>query len=159
MDITLRRAGPKDIPKIYRIMEALVGELNEEIAKSGEMSGIYALDPYRTYEGIQDCVLKSYALMAECDGETAGSIGIGIQTQWFSGTQNLWNCWFFVYPEYRNSRAAVMMIKDVKQYAEHAGMPLIMGISSLRDVDRKNRLFSRYFTPIGGWFVQGVKEP
>jgi GNAT superfamily N-acetyltransferase len=139
-------------------MEGLVGELEQEIAETGDVSGVMTLEPVKTYEGIRDCVMECYAVVAEHDDRIVGSLGLGSQAFWYSSVQHLWNAWYFVEPEYRNSRAGAMMLREVKNFARMVRMPLIVGISSLKDVDRKDAFFKRLFRPIGGWYLQVVKD-
>lgn len=84
-------------------------------------------------------------------GEVGGVIAGMESSPWFSTKRHVSEGVFFVEPEMRKTRAAIILLKALKRYADDRGMALIAGVTSGDDLERKDRFFeSQGLERIGG---------
>lgn len=84
-------------------------------------------------------------------GEVGGVIAGMVSAPWFSTKRHVTEGVFFVEPEMRKTRAAVILLKALKKYADDKGMALMTGVTSGDDLERKDRFFeSQGLTRVGG---------
>ncbi len=88
-------------------------------------------------------------------GELAGAVALDDEPPRYSSAQSLWDIGFYVRPEYRRSRAAVLLRDAAVAIAADMGLPLFLGVSSGTDLDRKGKFFTRAgFQPIGAVYLK-----
>lgn len=75
-------------------------------------------------------------------GELGGVITGMEASPWFSTRRHISEGVFFVAPEMRQSRAAVLLLKALKQYAADKDMLLMCGVSCGDDLERKDKFFA-----------------
>ena len=99
-------------------------------------------------------VLENGQIILAMDDETiAGTIGLLEHDYfWWSSDRFITDQWVFVRPQYRQSRVFIMMMKYLGIVAKHSKIPIILSISSPRDVEIKQRLFGRYGKRVGNYF-------
>lgn len=117
-----------------------------------ELPSYMPLDETKALQTIDRVFKEGLIIVAEVDGKIVGSIGLIARQWWFSDRWFLGDNWIFVSKDHRKSRIAIQMLKRAKQFADKTGLPLFVDIFSFNQVKRKNRLFRRYFTPIGEGF-------
>jgi hypothetical protein len=78
------------------------------------------------------------------EGRLAGTLGLQVQSPWFSEESWLSDTWLFVHPECRRTPHCRMLIRAAKVLAAEAGMPLQLTVSGYgRRTAGKIRLVSR----------------
>lgn len=75
-------------------------------------------------------------------GELGGVITGMEASPWFSTRRHISEGVFFVAPEMRQSRAAVLLLKALQRYAADKGMALMCGVSCGDDLERKDKFFA-----------------
>ena len=88
-----------------------------------------------------------------------GSIGAAPTDYWWSAEQYIGDGWFYVLPEYRNTKDETppshLLIDAVIDYAKEQEKPLILGIFNLGGVKRAKKLFEKKgFHQIGGMYYR-----
>ena len=107
---------------------------------------------------IQEVTAIGGGAVAELDGEIIGSVGVSLQSPWYSNAQFLGDSWFYVKPENRRSRAAILLKKAAHEFADNVGLDLVLAVFSIHDADRKSKFFARGMKHLGGAYVYEVKK-
>lgn len=76
-------------------------------------------------------------------GELVGLIAGMVSSPWFSTQKHVSEGVFFVLPEARGSKAAVMLINSLKQFAREQHMRLYAGVTIGKDLESKDKFFDR----------------
>lgn len=100
----------------------------------------------------------------ERDGRIVASVGMIINTYWYSDDCYLHELYNFVHPEYRRGKDgfAKKLIQFSKNCSDWFGqkgtpMPLQMGIVSNHQTEAKVRLYRRHMPYIGAFFMYGAE--
>ena len=89
------------------------------------------------------------------DGTIAGSVGICMNTWWYTLKWHCQDMWCFVHPDYRRGQQTYArdLIQFAKWWADQLGMDLIMGVMSLHRAEGKVRLYRRILPFVGAVFL------
>ena len=100
---------------------------------------------------------KGIALIAEEDGQFAGSLLAEIYCYYFGKTTASINYDFVVHPDFRGSSAAIRLLNKYKHIAKDAGVEdIMMGVNANIEYERVGKLFEKVgFTQIGSLFTLG----
>lgn len=89
--------------------------------------------------------------VVETNEGIVGSIALKPIAYWFSDEQFLQEGWFYVHPSARRSRAAPLLIKAAKEYAQELDLRLQVGLHLGDEGDRKGKFLERNgFAKLGG---------
>lgn len=111
-------------------------------------------DADKTAFFLADAVKRGLAIGVERKGELIGALVLFEAAPRYSSTPVLWDMGFYVKPKYRGTRAAIMLCDAAKAIAADMGMPLIVGVSSGIDLDRKDKFFNRAgFRRVGALYL------
>lgn len=150
-EITIRTATDADFELLIRMLVDMHGEI-----------GIFTLSIDKVAERIRKVLQSGACLIAEVAGEPVGTIGLLGERTWYSDDYLLSDTWIFVRREKRGLRVFGELVKAARTVASNLRMPLVICLYSLKDQDRKARLFERYanrimtgflFRDAGGDFV------
>ena len=141
----IRAAIREDVPQIYDLLQ----EMHRELP-------MVEVDLPKSLTFIGDLLETGFILVAEVDGKIVGSIGVGPQQWWCSYRWLLYDYWTFVSKDYRQSQVIILMFEKIKEFVDKTGLLLIMGIFSVEQVKRKNKLYRKHFKPMGELFVYGL---
>ena len=87
------------------------------------------------------------------EGALEGLVFLLIGQFWYSNEKHLEELIVFVDPMHRRSHHAKAMIRWMKQQVDYTGLPLLTGVLSRENVDRKLALYKRLLgDPIGAFF-------
>jgi N-acetylglutamate synthase-like GNAT family acetyltransferase len=145
--LQVREAKPEDIADIFFLLKEMHGE-----------TPLLPIDEAKVLTTINELLATGIVLVAERDGRIIGTTAAGRRTWWFSDKEVLGDYWTFVRKPNRRSKAAVLLIRELKRQAEIADLPLMMGVFTFDQVKRKNRLFRRHFLAVGETFVAGLER-
>lgn len=100
----------------------------------------------------------NHAAWVAVDGEgIAGTISLSPRKLWWCDTEYWGDGWFYVRPEKRRSRAAVLLLKAAEAFARETGKPLAVNVWHSADLERKDAFFRRMgFAALGGFYIKGV---
>ncbi len=140
-------AVSEDVRGIYELLQEMHGELP-----------MMPVNLAKSLAFIEHVLEKHFILVAEVDGAIVGSIGVGPDQWWFSDHWFLSDYWTYVSKPHRQSTIAVQLFDKIKQFADKTGLPLIMGVFSLEQVKRKNKLYRQHFKPMGETFFHGFEH-
>ena len=143
---TFRLASGPDVPDLYDLLLTMHDEV-----------GMATLAPLKVVQAIENVLETGFCVVAEIDGEIVGSIGLDLREWWYSEDVFFGDRWVFVHPDYRKSSIAAGMLRKAISFADKADIPLVVGVFSPKDVERKNALFRRHFSPVGETFIRGLK--
>lgn len=87
------------------------------------------------------------------DGSIAASVGICMNTWWYSLKWHCQDMWCYVHPDHRRSDYAKSLIQFSKWWADQLGMDLIMGVMSVHRTEGKVRLYRRMLPFVGAVFL------
>jgi len=96
-------------------------------------------------------------LIEGAGGNIEASVGLFIETFWYTDALNLSERWNYVEPDHRKSTHAKKLIEFSKWSSEKIGIPLFMGIVSNIRTDAKVRLYRRQLPYLGAFFAYGMK--
>ena len=143
----VRPAGVNDVNAIFwLLMEMAKENTNREVSVAG------TIDEIRRIIGINGCIV------VEKDGIIVGSAAISPQSPWFTDEVFWGDSWFYVLPDHRASRAAIIMKKYLQGFAKHIGKDLVLAVHSTDNAERKNKFFARDMKLMGSSFVYEVEE-
>ncbi len=91
---------------------------------------------------------------SDADGLT-GSIGLDVSRHWYGPAPFLTDKWTFVAPRARRTRAVFRLFDAAESKAAALGLPLLLGVMSPVDTERKLSLYRRRFKQVGGIFARG----
>lgn len=142
----VRLARPDEGDAIYQLLLGLYEE-----------NGTFSIDHIKTRITIQGLLDPAQGMIGVIDGANGieGSVGLVIDSQWYSSDQFLLELWCYVIPECRRSTHAKTLIEFAKWASDGLGIPLQMGIISTTQTAAKERLYRRQLQPVGGYFMHG----
>ena len=104
---------------------------------------------------INSAIHKGIVLVAEIEGKIIGSIGGMANSDWWSEEQHLGDLWFYIYPNKRNSRAAVKLVRTFINVGKEINMKVKLGHFYSGDIDRKDKFFDRLgFVKTGSLYTE-----
>lgn len=113
------------------------------------------LDLGRCWAHITRILNRGAVWVIDDDEGIAGSISVLPNQLWWSSTVYLNDGWFYVRPEKRDSRAAILLLKAASDYAAAQGLPLAITVFHAVDLVRKDAFFRRMgFEPLGGTYLK-----
>lgn len=142
----VRLARPDEGDAIYELLLGLYEE-----------NGTFRIDPIKTRVTIEEMLNPVNGVIGLIDGPNGfeGSVGLVLDSQWYSHDQFLLETWCYVIPECRRSTHAKTLIEFAKWAADELGIPLQMGIISTTQTAAKERLYRRQLQHVGGYFMHG----
>jgi hypothetical protein len=132
------------------VLHLLIGEFHQEFSDRFPPVSVEKMVHY-----VGDHIINGALFVArDADGTVVGAIA-GRETEyWFSTSGYVREGFYYVSARARASRAAVLLLRSLKAWAAQKGMPLICGVSSADQVERKDRFFERNgMRRIGGLYV------
>lgn len=144
---TYRGATMAVAPNIFELLQEMYAEV-----------GLLTMSEAKVLKQI-DSVLKTGAcFLAMIDDEVVGSVGIEPSVMWWSEDVVLSERWTFVKKDYRRSTIAKDLLKLIDDFSVKMDMTLVIGVFSPSQTVAKNRLFRRFFQPIGEIFIGGNRD-
>tara|TARA_R110000824_G_scaffold262254_1_gene451012 strand:- start:2996 stop:3436 length:441 start_codon:yes stop_codon:yes gene_type:complete len=143
----IRRALPEDVPEIHKMLIDMYSRI--EISAS-------PLSENKLLSVIKSAMEKGIVIIAEVKGKILGSLGGMVNSDWWSEEKHLSDIWFYVYPDERNSRAAVKLVKCFIKIGKEIKMKVKLGHYYSGDIDRKDKFFDRLgFVKTGSLYTEG----
>jgi GNAT superfamily N-acetyltransferase len=103
---------------------------------------------------LKQAIERRLVIAVEEDGELVGGVALYESAPLYSVETGLYDMGFYVKEEYRRSRAAVLLRDAAKAIAADMGKPLLLGVSSGADLDRKDKFFTRAgFRRVGSFYL------
>lgn len=101
---------------------------------------------------------ESAAVFATVDRNViSGFIALCPQESYWSDDIGLTSLMFYVHPEYRKANA-LMLLRAARKFAQSEGKELTLYLDTLVDMERKDKLFTRFgFRKRGGSYTLEVK--
>jgi GNAT superfamily N-acetyltransferase len=91
-------------------------------------------------------------------GAIEGMIYLVIGRFWYTRDPHIEELFSYVRPEYRRSKNAKALVEFAKKTAEDLEVPLLIGIISNNDTQRKIKLYERILGPAAGaYFLSGAR--
>ncbi len=151
VEVEIRGATQADVPELVFLLK----EFHDEMP-------MLPLSHERLVMTISQLLKEGMIFLAittgrDGQGQIVGSIGLGPREWWFSDSVTLSDYWTYVRKGWRRTRAGHELLRAARDFADRASLPLVMGIFTFDQVDRKNKLFRRYLTPVGESFAHGLE--
>jgi len=106
---------------------------------------------------LKNVITQDLCLILIKDTKIVGAIGGVLSRFWWSENKILINSFLFILEEHRNYTNAKNLILGFNQLGEKHLVPVIMGTSDAKDMERKDILFDKLgFRKIGGQYGVGV---
>jgi len=100
-----------------------------------------------------------YLSYAPSTGIVTGSCGLCWgQPWWWTDQWVISEQWVYVRQEWRSTNSAVSLLRTMQDCAKQLNIPLQTSISSPFDVDRKDKLFSRYGLALGKTILMNAES-
>ena len=144
-ETVVRLARDDDLLDVWMLIMQLGAEFPEtEINKA------------KILEFIQHIKEHGFLIVVEYGDKIVGTSAVLPQQWWFSDGWYLEDYWTYLSEEGRRFGVAKALFKKLKELSDRTKMPLILGVLTLKQVERKNILFRRFFTPIGERFAYNL---
>jgi N-acetylglutamate synthase-like GNAT family acetyltransferase len=143
----IRLATPADEDRLFDFLMLLHGE-----------NALFPVSDSKVREIIRQGTLQQggvIGIIDGADGSIEASVGLIVDSWWYTNAPSLNERWNFVRQDCRHSPHAKNLIQFSKRAAQHLGVPLIMGIISTRRTEAKVRLYKRQMEYVGGYFMSG----
>lgn len=87
-----------------------------------------------------------------------GTIGLDLDTVWYSSAKHLNKLWLYVHDEHRKSTHAKTMLEFSKWYSDQVGIPLMADELCGPNTDAKVKLVGRQLPESGKMFVYNPRQ-
>ena len=145
----VRLAVADDVPQLLKLAYDLHSE-----------NGILDLDIEMVKDVVMRAIDRNGAILGLIGGIGAieGMIYLAVGKYWYSSLPHLEELFSYVRPEFRRSTNAKTLIEFAKKQADECGVPLLIGIVSTTDTERKIEMYKRCLGPVAGaYFLYGAK--
>lgn len=145
----VRVARPGDEDAVYNLLLGLYSE-----------NALFTLSEHKARETIRYATEKRGGWIGVIDGPNGleATIGMALETFWYTDQWHLSEYWNYVAPEHRQSNHARRLIDYAKWVADGIGVPLIMGIMTTDRLAPKMRLYQRQLSQVGAFFQHGMSS-
>ena len=155
MNFTIRVAE-----KTERDFKAVLRLLIDHFVKEHQMGSLSANNKFSLEKVVSEIAIaigcKTW-IVEDLTGGIIGSLGLKLTQPWYSTQSYYGDLWFYVLPEWRNSRVGQALIKEVKQFASGIDSPVLLGIYNMDDTERKLKLLQKSgLKLVGGTFLVGA---
>jgi N-acetylglutamate synthase-like GNAT family acetyltransferase len=140
----VRLATAKDAPAIMALLRVMHAEI-----------GMASLNEAKVAKKIQDVLERGVICLALADGRPVGTCALEFSQMWYSDDHHLAETWFFVHPDNRQSRNAARLMRFANEIARQLQLPVLMGVATNKETQRKCDFFGRYMRSVGQLFVGG----
>jgi N-acetylglutamate synthase-like GNAT family acetyltransferase len=144
----IREATQDDVPALMDLLRLMHDE-----------NGMAPIDVAKVLNHVLHVLRDGRVLVAEIDGRIVGSLGLELKSWWYSQASFIGDHWFFVSPNHRTSSAAIDLVNAARRLSKRAAVPLLLGVLTPADTERKNLFFRRKFPtlkPVGELFIEGA---
>jgi len=134
----IKFARPEDIPQIVALGY-------QELKENGIENIGLQLDFDKILFKVTDLVLNHVVLVKrndENDKIIDGAVAFLITPDWYSSTPMMVGMGIFVKPEKRSFKVIKSIVSSAKEYAIINKLPIVFGVTSQKDADRKRKLFT-----------------
>lgn len=145
----VRLARPDEGDAIYQLLLGLYDE-----------NGTFSIDPVKTRLRIEEMLDPAHGVVGiiEGPGGPEATVGLVINSHWYSSDPVLAELWNYVLPDHRRSTHAKSLIEFGKWASDSLGIPLLMDILSTTRTAAKERLYRRQLEHVGSYFMHGRKS-
>jgi len=147
-DYILTKAKDSNIPELIKLLCLMPDEADT----------IYP--PYNKnimVKYLKNVITQELCLILIKDTKIVGTIGGVLSRFWWSENKILINSFLFILQEHRNYVNAKKLITSFNKIGEKHLVPVIMGTSDAKDMERKDMLFNKLgFRKLGGQYGAGV---
>jgi N-acetylglutamate synthase-like GNAT family acetyltransferase len=140
----IRFASAKDVPTIMALLRVMHAEI-----------GMASLNEAKVAKKIRDVLERGVICLALADGRPVGTCALEFSQMWYSDDVHLAETWFFVHPDYRQSRNAARLMRFANEIGRQMQLPVLMGVVTTKETERKMHFFDRYMTKVGYLFIGG----
>jgi hypothetical protein len=106
---------------------------------------------------LKNVITKELCLIIIKDTKIVGATGGVLSRFWWSENKILINSFLYILQEHRNFTNAKALILGFNKLGEKHLVPVIMGTSDAKDMERKDMLFNKLgFRKLGGQYGAGV---
>lgn len=118
-------------------------------------NGVFPMNERKVKEFIRQAIEQKGAIIGVIEGKhyIEGSIGIVLETWWYTDQWSLGERWNFVHPNHRKSDHAKKLIEFAKWCADSMKLDLEMGVISNERTEAKIRLYKRQLPQVGAFFM------
>ncbi|MEI6478496.1 MAG: hypothetical protein WCO52_05930 [bacterium] len=149
MKYVVRRAekNPNDLSQIF---ELLANHFSKEHKMGSEITANF--DREKALRSIIASIDTAAWVAEDENGIIIGSLGLLLNSPWYSHEHRYGDLWFYVLPENREYRLARAFINEVKAFSRESQHPVVLGIFNMDDTERKNKMMERLGMKLAGSF-------
>lgn len=131
-------------------------EIHAMLIEMWQEHGLGTLDPVMVLNKINNLIAHHVILIAQDDdANLTGSMGIEFTQWWWSGDRIGSEQWTFVRKDYRKTRSAVMLLKEADRMGKEMQIPMVIGVFTPNDAERKEKFFKRLGLHVGTIVLAG----
>ena len=135
-----------------------VGALMDLLMLHGPEFPVVEINHIKSLSNIREFIEKSIVIVIEVDGRIVASSALVAEQFWYSDDWMLVDYWTFVHPKFRHPKITTTLLKSIRAMARKTKLPTLIGVRTVNQVRQKNRLFRRYFKPIGEMFACEIPD-
>lgn len=143
----LRLARLEDVPAIFELLKGMAEEWP-----------MVPVNHNRVFRKVHEVVSKGLALVVTVEGTIVASAGLAPAQWWFSDEWFVGDFWVYVDKRWRRTRIAALLLGRIKEMAREMDMPIFVAVHTMNQASLKNRLYRRFFKPVGETFVVNMPE-
>lgn len=149
-DLKIRQAVQQDASMIFRLLTTMHAE---------NLKGFPDIEPSKAMMKIVHVIAMqgAFVLGGVENGQNriVGTIGLEIQSDWFSNDKYICDVWTYIKPSHRSKGAFNLLVDKASEVAENLEAPLRLGIVGMNKIDVKTKLYARMgLKPAGVSFIK-----
>jgi GNAT superfamily N-acetyltransferase len=153
---SVRPAMPRDVSALLALLARFHAEASEALAWP-------PISELHLMHAVANVLTNGRALLALQDGRLVGSLGLRIDSFFWSGTPYVGDVWFYVLPGARSFPLFKALLEAAQGWAKGLGgdkpglVPLMFGTVNADEIERLDELYRKVgFSRIGGMYVMGL---
>tara|TARA_R110002153_G_scaffold73653_2_gene192122 strand:+ start:3631 stop:4068 length:438 start_codon:yes stop_codon:yes gene_type:complete len=142
----IRKADYSDVADLYQMLISMHSQTSLPVSpmNKGKVTGM-----------ICSAISNGVVYVAKEKDKLLGSIGGMSTSDWWATEEYLADLWFYVFPEHRNSKVAIKLVKTFINYGKEVKLKIKLGNVYSGDIDRKDDFFKRLgFVKSGSLYME-----
>lgn len=144
----IKQAKIHDVEEIYLVLCDMLNNVDVEYGPPL---------PEKAIPLIAHTIQNGVCFIAEVDDFIIGTIGGEVGVLWHNNQTYLGDRWWYTMPEYRSTRAGLLLLRAFLKHADENNLPVILESLSGTNVERLDKVYKKYgLRHVGSMFMKGM---